>query len=220
MKKNLKISKKTYETVFSFKIEGTMADPIIPTPPPPQPHPPPFPPLDPFPSGPGYPGYPGSPFPPLAPVGDYVGLMPWRQLVHVYVRDYSVKPASAQYDWIDGQEGIDWFNNWKQNHGLLPVDPETGIPDYDNPCQFSATIPGDRIVIETPLGMYPVGMMPDVDLIQKYAIIIACGYYCKEAFSLAEEGLTREIIQGIAGALMVSRSDNFYLKFEGDVVMA
>lgn len=217
MKKHLKVSRKNYETVFSFKIEGTMADPIIPTPPPPQPHPPGFPPIDDPPSGPGYPGYPGNPFPPIPPVGDYPGLRPWRQLSYIYVRDYSVHPPGSQYDWIDGQAGIDWFEWWKQNHGYWAIDPDTWELLY--PCVFSFTIPADRTVEETPLGMYPTDeSIPFPTFINRYAVIAAFHYYCFELINTGENGVEGQYVP--SGAVVVSRSESFSLVFSGETVWA
>jgi hypothetical protein len=216
MKKKLKVSKKSYETVFSFKINGTMDDLIIPTPPPG------FPPVTPPPETgdpgyPGYPGYPGNPFPPIPPVGNYPGLRPWRQLSYVYIRDYSVHPAGSQYDWIDGQPGIDWFEWWKQNHGYWAIDPDTGALLY--PCTFSFTIPGDRKVEETVLGMYPTdGSIPFPTLVNKYAIIAAFHYYCFELIATGETGVAEQYVP--PGAVIVSRSETFQLVFSGDIVYA
>lgn len=223
MKKNLKISKKTYETVFSFKIEGTMADPIIPTPPPPQPHPPPFPPLNPFPSGPGYPGYPGyppSPLGPIPPVGNYVGQRPWRQLVYRFARDYAWNQWLPVYGWTVGEDAIAKFNNFKANGGWWGQDPAD--PNYGNstgvsiPCNYSFSIPDDRTTEETVLGMYPTDEPIPNPYVNRFVFIASFDhhYSCGEHIDMGETGLQG----GNYSPSFVARGDNFQLFFTGETV--
>lgn len=138
-KERLKISKKNYETVFSFKIEGTMGDVLVPTPPPP---PVPFPPIGPLPDGPTYPdGSGGGPNPlgTLPTIHPYYGARPWRQLVYRYVKSCQFNEWLPTYDWAGGEYAKWWFENWKERSGCVNVG-------------FS---PPDEKVEEVILGFYP-----------------------------------------------------------------
>jgi hypothetical protein len=215
MKRNLKISRKTYETVFSFKINGTMAEPIVPTPPPPQPHPPAFPPLDPFPDRPGYPGYPPSPFDPLPPIGDYVGQKPWRQLVYRYGREYGWV-SGANYEYVYGLQAIEYFNNWK-----------TENINAGHPVGFS--IPGDRITEETVLGYYPEDEpIPGYGIHNKgYIIAMFSPYFFYEIVDLGPVGidlvnndydLNGYPFDSFVFHPNITRNESFGLYFTGDTI--
>lgn len=88
MKQRLRIEKKTFETVFSFKIDSTIKDPFVPTPPPPIPTPPPplpFPPLvfPPLSAGP----ITGGTLPPVEPTQPGDPPREWRKVVRRTIKN-------------------------------------------------------------------------------------------------------------------------------------
>lgn len=219
MKKRLKINRQNYETVFSFKINGTMAEPIIPTPPPPQPHPPIFPPLDPFPDNPGYPGYPPSPFNPLPPIGDYPGERPWKKLVYRYTRYYGWNQWVPTMEWYYGENAVTSFNAFKAAGGWGGTDPNQpgygtseGVPIL---CSYSFSIPEDSKTEETELGYYPEDE-PIPPGVNREAVIAAFDHYhtCGEHVDLGEAGLPPFSYD----PSVVVRFESFSLFFTGETI--
>jgi hypothetical protein len=146
MKKHLKISRKSYETVFSFQINASMPDPIVPTPPPIIP--PPLTPINPedienprFPIGGGGIQLP----PPMAPYQP--GGVSLRMLKVTIASELTVRielgwgrgtegggcrlpPGDIQTALDNGADGLDEL--W---HGTRDFDPVRGSP-ADTPCSI------------------------------------------------------------------------------------
>lgn len=130
MKKNLKISKKNYETVFSFRIEGTMGDIFVPTPPPTPPTPPPtptpiIPPFPPLNIPPGIP--PGMAIPPVPP---YYTPQTWVEILYVEEVSYRFRNG-------DNEQGLYLYTLEQQTTGW----------GYSFPTDWGRT--------ETMIGYYP-----------------------------------------------------------------
>ena len=172
MKKKIKTIRKTYQTVFSFKIQGEMsADDIIVPPPAIVP---PVPPLLPFPNNPESPFSPGgmSPLSPL-PVTPPVYYQPktWKKVIHRYVRDYGWRGWNYNHDITYGVDGMDRYNAFKSAR----------LADgYSLP---TAAHPGDMVVEEVALGYYPVDEFTPQFISSSSFIVLWDAYWVKEGIN-------------------------------------
>jgi hypothetical protein len=225
MKKNLKISSKSYETVFSFHINGEMGDLLVPTPPPP---PVPFPPLTPpfpldDPAHPGYPGYPGFPFELPPPIPPYHGSKGWRSLTYRYERDYAWNQWVHTLGWTYGEDAIQRFNDFKAAGGWGgTVGGERTSSAEGIPCSYGFSIPEDRIIEEFDLGMYPVDApLPGSFGRSVYIAAFAHYYTCDEWTGLGETGLDFSTIDPTQSVgTFVMRNELFSIYLAGDTVTA
>jgi hypothetical protein len=177
MKEKLKISKKSYETAFTFHLSGTPASLLVPTPLPPL-----IPPLAPFPSSPGTdwssPG--DSPFPPghFPPVGPYEGYKQWGKVIHRRTRQYVWRGENYNYDLTYDEDGMTRYNTFKSNH------------QAGGGAVVTAGFPTDWGVEDTILGYYPVDSMPG-GLISKSKMIVAWNvYFWFQEVNYGPDGLT------------------------------
>jgi hypothetical protein len=172
MKKKIKTIRKTYQTVFSFKIQGEMsADDIIVPPPAIVP---PVPPLLPFPNNPESPFSPGgmSPLSPL-PVTPPVYYQPktWKKVIHRYARDYGWSGWNSNYGMTYGVDGMDRYNAFKAAR----------LADgYTLP---TAAHPGDMVVEEVVLGYYPTDEFTPQSISSFSYIVLWDAYGVKEGIN-------------------------------------
>lgn len=192
--KKLKISKKSFETVFTFNLAPQKAvEIIIPTPPdtpppvpPPEPIYPPFPPLIPFPPTVGTPfnspSYP--PFDPIPPVEEpYYQPKLWRKLYLRHARSYAWK-FSANYDLLYNQQAKDHYEGFKASQP-----PGSAV---------TAAFPDDWGESITELGWYPVNEYTQQGYEENPIVIIWDAYWTRQAVNYA--GLGEEINDFLAGS--------------------
>ena len=164
MKKKHKNQKKTYETIFSFKIQGTPISTIVPPPA----IVPPVPPLLPFPPSSGSPFTPSSPSPfdPLpATPPVYYEQKEWRKVIHRYSRDY-IWNFSNIFASLSGEAGLIHYNQAVSN--AQSANPPRPYP--------SAAHPADFITEETVLGFYPVNEF-NGGIISRFVFVVVWNVY-------------------------------------------
>lgn len=223
--KKLKISKKSFETVFTFNLEPQKAvEIIIPTPPdtpPPVPEPepiyPPFPPLIPFPPTTGSPFSPSlpAPFDPIPPVeGPYYQPKLWRKLCMYYSRGYAWRGETYNHSITYNQDGKTRFEAFKESHNSHA--PTSGL------VTITAMYPDDFGETITELGYYPVNEYALPSAVKKsHPIVLWDAYWTKEGINYG--GFTGEEVNDFfkdTGAAMwapyIMRYNTWSLYWEGD----
>lgn len=156
MKKKLKIHKQVFETVFSFQIQGTPIEILVPTPvlppvptptPTPTPTQPPFPPLN---------IYPGLFAPPVPP--EYWG--PGIEWVEISIREFRDKASG------EGLPGGTVYQLCERN-GEIEASADGSVPNqWTTNTSACCGVLGELTVIDetTLLGRYPTALVPLIQI--------------------------------------------------------
>lgn len=177
MKKNTRIKRKTYETIFSFKIQGTPISAIVPPPAIVPPVPPllPFPPSSESPFTPSSPS-PFNPLPTTPPV--YYEQKEWRKVIHRYSRDY-IWMYSNYFDALSGEAGLSHYNQSVSD--ASSADPPRPYP--------SAAHPGDFSVEEEVMGYYPVNEFSGAISSRLIPVVVWNVYFTVQYVNYSETGV-------------------------------